>query len=70
MDQAHPLRIVQRGDEWVRYVVVRDGMEGRVSRSVYYQLAELLESHGDHPGWLGISSLGEFSPLLHESEIT
>lgn len=67
VDAEHPLRITQQGDEWIPYVLVRDGMEARVSRNVYYQLAELLEVH-DHPDehkpWLGVWSHGVFFPLM------
>lgn len=39
LDAAHPLRLGGTADLPVPYVMVRDGMEGRLSRPVYYELA-------------------------------
>ena len=36
VDADHPLRIIQEGDEWIPYIMIRDGMEGRCNRNVYY----------------------------------
>ena len=67
VDAVHPLRIEQQGDEWIPYVMVRGGMEARVTRNVYYQLAELLTEHtppdSDNP-WLGVWSHGQFFPMM------
>jgi hypothetical protein len=43
---------------------VRDGLEARVTRSVYYELAELAEP-GPHPGagGIGVWSEGAFFTL-------
>lgn len=67
VDDEHPLRITQDGEEWIPYVVIRDGMEGRLSRNVYYQLADLM-TPGKHPTlegeWLGVWSHKSFFPML------
>lgn len=67
VDEQHPLRITQEGQEWIPYVLVRDGMEGRLNRNVYYQLADLLQA-SKHPEldeeWLGIWSCNHFFPLM------
>lgn len=39
LDRAHPLRMGGSADFPVPYVLVRDGLEGRLSRPVYYELA-------------------------------
>jgi hypothetical protein len=67
VDDEHPLRIIQDGEEWIPYVVVRAGMEGRLNRNVYYQLADLMIP-GEHPTlggeWLGVWSYESFFPML------
>ncbi|MFT7221865.1 MAG: hypothetical protein ACI8Z1_003488 [Candidatus Azotimanducaceae bacterium] len=74
LDEAHPLRIERRDneqgdDEWIPYVLVRGEMEGRLSRNVYYQLADLLVSeHQDGEPWLGVWSHGKFFPLMRGAE--
>lgn len=76
---AHPLRIAAgatqnagegNGDERVGprpYIEVRDGLEARILRPVYYELAELAVSapagDGAPPGTLGVWSGGLFFPL-------
>jgi hypothetical protein len=66
VDGAHPIRVSddpQTGHP-VPYVMVRDGLEARIARPVYYELVELgLEGpHGsDH--LYGVWSSGEFFPL-------
>lgn len=61
----HPLRVVWAGESEVRpYLLVRDGLEGRLARPVYYQLAELAEP--GPPGRereFGVYSQGVFFPL-------
>ncbi|MDA0978684.1 MAG: DUF1285 domain-containing protein [Proteobacteria bacterium] len=67
LDNEHPMRMTQQGDQWVPYVLVRDGMEARVSRNVYYQLAESLDE-APHPEtgekWLGVWSHDVFTPFM------
>ena len=64
VDCDHRLRIEQLADQWIPYVLIRDGMEGRLTRSVYYQLADLLVAES---GWLGAWSKGEFFPFMEDS---
>ncbi|HYD18515.1 MAG TPA: DUF1285 domain-containing protein [Patescibacteria group bacterium] len=57
----HPIRVVfgERGEP-APYLMVRDGLEARISRAVYYQLAELAVEQADRPGRYGVYSGGEF----------
>ena len=73
IDAEHPLRIAVEQDEWIPYLLIRDGMEARVTRNVYYQLAELLvveaitqadATHGEASDYFGIWSGGSFFPLM------
>lgn len=58
---AHPVRIEERADGPHPYVRVRDGLDARLARPVYYELAALaLEEGADPPG---IWSQGAFFPL-------
>ena len=61
-DDTHPLRSVfDAGAEAPRpYVMVRDRLEARILRSVYYHLVELGEQQGDQ---FGVWSSGRFFPL-------
>lgn len=62
----HPIRVVVDADsgEPSPYLLVRNQLEGLISRAVYYELAEMLEER-----WIGgasvfgVSSMGEFFPL-------
>jgi hypothetical protein len=65
----HPIALrrpagVAEGSGPAPYVLVRDGLEARVTRSVYYELAELAEP-GPHPGagGIGVWSEGAFFTL-------
>lgn len=66
LDQAHPLRIDERGDkgEPRPYILVRPGLEARILRPVFYHLAELAvpEKEGEEER-LGLWSKGSFFPL-------
>jgi hypothetical protein len=57
----HGLRIDEQADGPHPYLQVREGLEARIARPVYYELAELaLDEGGDPPGlWSG----GIFLPL-------
>jgi len=67
-DRDHPVR-VQTDPETGRVsprIEVRDGLQARICRSVYYELARMLEpdNANDHGGEiLGIYSAGEFFPF-------
>jgi hypothetical protein len=51
-------------DEPAPYVHVRKGLEARISRAVFYQLADLaVPGEGEHAGFLGVWSGGKFFRL-------
>ncbi len=62
---GHPLRVaVDPGTGEPRpYILVRDGLEARILRPVYYDLADLAEPADDGSGGLGIWSEGQFFRL-------
>ncbi len=62
LDLDHPIRIEYKdeNDSPSPYVLVRAGLEGRILRSVYYQLAELADARNNE---LGVWSNGEFHIL-------
>lgn len=60
INAEHPLRIVHTDQESVPYVVIRDGMEGRMNRNVYYQLVNLVVEESDQ---MGVWSDGSFFSL-------
>jgi hypothetical protein len=62
LDEAHPLLSRnQAASEAPRpYILVRDRLEARVLRSVYYHLVELGEQQGEQ---FGVWSSGRFFPL-------
>ncbi len=65
LDADHPLRLnVSEDGEPSPYVMVRDGLEAKLNRNVWYQLADLLESR-QYQGeeFLGVVSCGQFFPL-------
>jgi len=57
----HPLRLVETDSGPSPRILVRHGLEAELSRSVYYELAELALAGGDDPA--GIWSNGAFFPL-------
>lgn len=61
LDDAHPL-VIRQGEAGPRpYVMLSGGLEARLTRSVYYQLADLAETGpGGAPG---VRSAGRFFPL-------
>ena len=66
VDAHHPLTL--RADpgtgDLVPYVLVRDGLEAKLSRPVYYELMEHLLEHGEVRGGVrGLVSAGLFFPL-------
>ena len=62
---ANPLRMSVSGEEWIPYALVRDGMEARLNRNVYYQLASLMTERA--PGELGVWSQGAFFKLMTQA---
>jgi hypothetical protein len=64
LDQDHPLRIVCNKDGCPPYLTVREGLEARLTRSVYYELVALgLEETVDEERLYGVWSKGLFFPL-------
>ena len=61
----HPLRVAEdpESGEPSPYVEIRDGLEALLTRSVYYDLAELAEPADEDPDCLGVWSGGLFFPL-------
>lgn len=72
-DAEHPLRIdlnPQTGEPRP-YIMVRDAMEGLISRPVYYRMAELLEESRQHGKTvLGLSSMSCFFPVIRAFPVT
>ncbi|WP_421707191.1 DUF1285 domain-containing protein [Algihabitans sp.] len=66
-DTAHPLRVLHDADsgEPAPYILVRDGLEARLARAVFYHLVELAVPQRDEEGRerLGVWSKGSFFPL-------
>jgi len=65
-DSDHPLRVVvdAASGEASPYILLRGGMEGLLSRSVYYQLADISEARQvDGKEVFGVSSMGGFFSL-------
>ncbi len=65
LDAAHPLRLEARPDgAEVPYLLVRDRLEARVARPVFYDLVELAEPAPDaEDRRVGVWSAGCFFPL-------
>ncbi len=55
---SHPLRFAEREGEPAPYVGVRGGMEARIARAPYYELAEMALEEAGAP--LGLWSDGQF----------
>ena len=65
VNTEHPMRITHKDYQSIPYVTIRNDMEGRMIRNVYYQLAELVV---EKDGKMGVWSGGEFFVLgLSES---
>ncbi len=64
-DRDHPVSIEQAadGEQILPAVLVRDGMYGRISRPVYYELAVLAQPPEAETGTYDIVSLGARFPL-------
>jgi hypothetical protein len=66
VDSAHPLRIEHdsQSGEPAPYVTVRNGLEARMTRSVFYELAELaMDKQKDGEHILGVWSSGTYFPI-------
>lgn len=72
LDEAHPMRLsMSASGEPSPYILVRDGLEAKLNRNVWYQLADMLETR-DHEGEasLGVVSGGLFHPLCAASVLS
>ena len=72
LDGDHPLRLaVGEGGEPSPYIMVRDGLEAKLNRNVWYQLADMLESRQhQNEEFLGVVAGGEFFPLCSAAALT
>ncbi|XOV88688.1 MAG: DUF1285 domain-containing protein [Pseudomonadota bacterium] len=71
-DEDHPIRVETDPEtgEPSPYVMVRDGLEARIVRSVYYDLVEKLVTHRvDGEDWEGVWSCGCFFGFLASSDL-
>jgi hypothetical protein len=59
--EDHPLRIEEREDGPHPYLTVRPGLDARLARPVYYELADIALAEADDPP--GLWSGGAFFPL-------
>ncbi len=65
-DAGNPIRVQTDpvSEEPAPYVHVRRGLEARIARAVFYQLADLaVPGEGDQGGMLGVWSSGLFFPI-------
>lgn len=70
LDAAHPLRMSDDCQSRPPYVTVRDGLEARLTRSVYYELVALgVEEKVGEETVYGIWSRGRFFPLGRLEEL-
>ena len=58
-DAEHPIEVTERDGEPAPYVMVRAGLWARISRNVFYQLADIAEPLEHDPSRLGVRSSGE-----------
>jgi hypothetical protein len=66
LDEAHPLRMAPDPDAGglVPYILLRDGLEAKLSRPVYYELVALgLEETVNNEKVFGVWSSGSFFPM-------
>ena len=66
MDASHPIRVVEDevSGEPSPYLMVRDGLEARLTRPVFYQIVDLAIEHYDtSEGRVGVWSCGTFFSL-------
>ena len=64
LDAAHPLRVAESADHEPRpYILVRDGLEARLARPVFYELVAIAEPDAQAPDIIGVRSAGRFFAL-------
>jgi len=67
LDDDHPLRIETdtETEEPSPYILVRDRLEARLNRNVFYQLVDAaVEQEVEGETWLGVWSSGTFFKLM------
>ncbi len=72
VDDTHPLRFVAGDDPgtYIPYVRVRDRLDARVNRSVYYELMERgVEAAHAEDQWFGVFAGGRFWPVAPIAEL-
>ncbi len=72
IDADHELRFEFNScsGESSQYVHIREGLDARLNRNVYYQMTDLLvEADLDGTTWLGIWSHRIFFPVIRKSEL-
>jgi len=70
LDALHPLRLGQDCCSTPPYLLIRDGLEARLTRSVYYELVALgLEETVGEERLYGVWSSGTFFPLGRLEEL-
>ncbi len=67
-DHSHPLTVITnpKTAESVPYIMVRSGLKAKITRAVFYQLAELLQPapvQSDVANTVGVFSAGTFFPF-------
>jgi len=66
-DEAHPITVRRRvgREDLAPYILVRDGIEARLTRAVYYELVDraIEVERGGRSPVLGVHSAGMFFPL-------
>jgi len=62
LDADHPLMMRHKDGEDRPYVMIRKGLDARINRPVYYQLAE--QSVETEDGQFGVWSAGVFHALM------
>lgn len=71
VDKSHPFRfeVDPDTDEPAPYIMVRDNLEAKLTRSVYYQTADLVVSEPvDDEDWLGVWSAGIFFKMMRDDQ--
>ncbi len=72
LSEACPLRVVvdEATAEPALYVTVRDGLDAKLNRNVFYQMMELLEEQTvQGEPWHGVVSNGDFLPIVRGEDV-
>lgn len=71
LDAEHPLIIKPARDtgQVSPYIHIRSGIEARIDRSVYYELAGLAEAHDTQADLYGVNSAGMFFALMPDESV-